>query len=62
MFSTCEGVSTESEVQCELPVMLPTPGRELGQHSKQIHDNLDKRYHTLGKQDKVLNALAKQVH
>ncbi|XP_067281116.1 hyaluronan mediated motility receptor-like [Pseudorasbora parva] len=55
--STREGVSIDA-VQCELPLVLPTPGRELGRLTDQAHDHLDKFQQ---KQEKVLNELAKQV-
>jgi len=61
VFSTYEQVSTESEFQCELPMMLSTPGRGWDQLTEQVHYNLDKLYRDLGKHDKVLNDLIKQV-
>jgi len=61
VFSTHERASLESEIQCELRMMLPSPGRGWGQLTEQVHDNLNKLYQYLGKQDKVLNDLIKQV-
>lgn len=61
VFSTREQASFESEIQCKLPMMLPTPGRGWGQLTEQVHDNLNKLNQDLGKQDKVLNDLIKQV-
>jgi len=61
VFSAHERASLESEIQCELLMMLPTPGRGRGQLTEQVHDNLNKLYQDLGKQDKVLNDLIKQV-
>ncbi len=49
VLSTREGVSNDS-AQCELPFVLPTPGRELGRLTDQAHDHLDKLQQ---KQDKV---------
>ncbi|KAK9963529.1 hypothetical protein ABG768_006705, partial [Culter alburnus] len=57
VFSTREGASTDS-AQCELPFVLPTPGRELGRLTDQAHDHLDKLQQ---KQDKAFNELMKQV-
>ncbi len=57
VLSTREGGSTDS-AQCDLPFVLPTPGRKLGQLTDQAHDHLDKLQQ---KQDKVFNELTKQV-
>ncbi len=57
VLSTCERGSTDS-TQCDLPFVLPTPGRKLGQLTDQAHGHLDKLQQ---KQDKVFNELTKQV-